>query len=597
MTRKVKIPLSTKFALTFVPLFLFVMLMTIYAVHRTVTLQFTDRYERELRASSNAVDREIQTRQQAVGRQLQQLAARIRDDHEFRLYVSVLDDLHHPAVVDYAPRHMETMGLQALEIIDESGTVLSSGQYRSAFGGNALGLIRNIQEAEDDVVLAWFDHPDGYILCLTAIESFRIGNRLYFVTGGIEVREEFLLGLQTNIQNVLLLRTPTRLISSNPDRIEPSVLDEIGTVNGGKDLPEWLRDQFSFSRLSLQVVDRNESNEGGIYLLHSRSELVRLLGTLNEKIIAISVVGIIFVLILAFWQAGNVARPLRRLAHRASDISLDSLDDNFNIKSKDEVGILNDALKTMVQRLRKSRLDLAVAEQKAAFAEIARKVNHDIKNGFIPIRNVMQHWSEVADTDPDSLVQVFKERRETIDESIRYLQDLARNYARSNRKKELEPVNVNSIVGTVVRNYKDLPGKRISIDSNITDEELYVSAEQHQLRRAIENIVCNAVEACHDGGKVTVSTMRENNSVIVFVKDTGSGIPPEVREKLFSTHVTTKSDGTGIGLMNANTIVKEFRGSISIENCDGGGTCVTITLPELQPDSPRSERVKEDSIV
>ncbi len=595
MTRKVKIPLSTKFTLTFVPLFLFVMLLTIYAVHRTVTIQFTERYERELRASENAVDRELNTRQQSVGRQLQQLAAQIRDDHEFRLHVSILDELHHPYVVDYAPRHIATMGFQALEIIDENGTVLSSGQYRNAFGGNALGLIRNIHEAEGEILLVWFDHPDGYKLCLTAIESFSIGNRLYYITGGIEVHEEFLRGLQPNAQNVLLLRTPDRFISSNPDRIEPTVLDEIDTENEEKILPDWLRDTFSFSQFSIQVVDRNTFTEGGIYLLHSRSELVQLLGTLNEKIVAISIVGIIFVLILAFWQAGNVVRPLRRLANRAANISLDSLDDNFNIKSKDEVGILNDALKTMVQRLRKSRLELAVAEQKAAFAEIARKVNHDIKNGFIPIRNVMQHWSEVADTAPDSLVQVFKERRETIDESLQYLQDLARNYAQSNRRMELEPVNINGVVDTVIRNYRDLPGKRIVIESNIANEELYVSAEHHQLRRAVENIVCNAVEACTDGGKVTVSTMKKNDSVVISIEDNGNGIPADIRDKLFSTHVTTKSDGTGIGLMNAHTIVKEFRGNISIEDRTKGGTRVRILLPELQPDSPMSEPVNEES--
>lgn len=597
MTRKVRIPLSTKYALTFVPLFLFAMLMTIYAVHRTVTIQFTDRYERDLQASVSAVERELKTRQESINRQLNQLALRIRDDHDFRLHTSILDNPHHPYIVDYAPTYMATMGLQALEILDANGLILSSGQYRNAFGGNARGLVRNIQEADDDIVLAWFDHPGGYILCLTGIVSFRIGDRLYYIIGGSEVHEEFLHGLQPNAQNILLLRTPTRYISSNPDQIEPGVLEEIDISSEEDGIPEGMRDKYTFSHVSIPVVDRNSLTAGGLYLLHSRSELIQLVATLNEKIIAITVVGIIFVIILAFWQAGNVARPLRRLAYRASNISLESLDDNFTIKSKDEVGILNDALKSMVQRLRKSRLELAVAEQKAAFAEIARKVNHDIKNGFIPIRNVMQHWSEVADTEPDALVRVFKERRETIEESIKYLQDLARNYARSNRRLELEPVNIHDVMNTVIRNYRNLPGKDISIVSKFYSDDLFVSAEQHQIRRAIENIVCNAVEACGETGTVTISTDVADTSVVISIEDTGNGVPSEIREKLFHTHVTTKSDGTGIGLMNAHTIIKEFNGSISMEDREGGGTRVRILLPELRADPINQDHVKEEPTV
>lgn len=595
MTRRVKIPLSTKFALTFAPLFLIAMLMTIYAVHRTVTNQFTDRYQNDLQTSVNAIERELKNRQLSIERQLQQLALRIQDDHEFRLQASVLNNLHHPYIVDYAPMYMATMGLQSLEIVNERGVVLSLGQYRSAFGGNARGLIRNIMEAESGINLVRFDHPDGYKLCITAIETFRIGGRLYYIIGGAEINEQFLLSLQTQARNVVLLRTPDYFLSSNPDRVDPAVLENIDLIDEGRDLPEWLQEEYSFSHLTASVIDRDTLVESGIFLLHSRSEHLQLLQTLNEKILAITVVGIIFVVILAFWQAGNVARPLRRLARKASDISLDSLDDSFIVKSNDEVGILNDALKTMVQRLRKSRLELAIAEKKAAFAEVARKVNHDIKNGFIPIRNVMQHWSEVADSHPDDLVNIFKERRETVNESIRYLQGLAQNYASTSTEMEIEPVDIHKIIDTVVRNYQDLPGRRISIEFNYASGRLYVPAEHNKLRRAIENIVCNAVDACESEGSVSITTEGIDNSVVISIEDTGNGIPPEIRDQLFHTHVTTKSGGTGIGLMSAQSIIKEFQGTISLEDRDEGGTRVRIRLPELQPDSiNQKEPVKEE---
>jgi signal transduction histidine kinase len=585
MARNIKIPLSTKFALTFAPLFLIVMLLTMYAVHRTVTLQFTDRYESDLQMSIDLVKRELRSRQQLIQRQLRQLGLRMQEDHEFRLRTNVLQDLHHPYIVDYAPTYMATMGLQALEITDERGMILSSGQYRSAFGGNALGLLQNIKDVDHDFVFALFDHPDGYLLCLTAAETFRIGNRTYTVLGGIEVHDQFMAGLETNPRNVMLFRTPPRSFSSNPNRIDITVFMDNDSGKGYL-LPEWLHEDYSISSISIPVAERTAVQEGNIYLLHSKIELLQLLDSVNKKVYAITIVGVLFVIILAFWQAGNVARPLQRLARKASALSLDSLDDDFNINSRDEVGVLNDALKMMVQRLRLSRLNLAIAEQKAAIAEIARKINHDIKNGFIPIRNVMQHWSEVADSDPDKLAEIFKERKDTVDESLQYLQALAQDYSKSSHLMEFEPVNVKEVIDSVVRNYKDLPGKQINIESITSGDNIFISGERNQFRRAIENVVCNAVDACGDAGEVTIKTTNIDQTIVITIEDTGSGFPDEIRDQLFHRHVTTKQNGTGIGLMNTYGIITQFKGTIAVKNHDEGGAQIKIMLPILKPDSP-----------
>jgi HAMP domain-containing protein len=407
MRRKVRLSLATKYAMTFAPLFLMVMLLTIYAVHRTVTIQHMDRYERDLHAARNAIESELKARKDAVSLQLQQLAYKIQDDYDFRLFTGVIEQVHHPYIVDYAQRYMATMGLQALEIISGDGVVLSSGHYRSAFGGNATGLLRNMQAVGDTVVLVPFETADGYVLCLAAAATARVGNSVVHVVGGRIVTEGFLKGLQPNPRNILFLSTPVRIISSAPEEVDPALFRDIDV----SDLTGRFRDRFdadySSIRMVIPIIGRSLSTDGELYLLHSRSELNLLIDTLNEKLLAIAVVGIIFVIILAFWQAGNIARPLRRLAYRASHVSLDRLDTDFNIRSSDEVGVLNDTLRAMIQRLRQNRINMAQIEQKAAFADIARKVNHDIKNGFLPIRNVMHHWTEVAEKDPGQLVKVF----------------------------------------------------------------------------------------------------------------------------------------------------------------------------------------------
>jgi signal transduction histidine kinase len=591
MKRKMRLSLATKYAMTFAPLFLMVMLLTIYAVHRTVTIQHMDRYERDLHAARNAIESELKARKEAVTLQLQQLAYKIQDDYDFRLYTGVIEQVHHPYIVDYAQRHMATMGLQALEIISGDGVVLSSGHYRSAFGGNAAGLLRNMQAVGDTVVLVPFETADGYVLCLAAAATARVGNSVVHVVGGRIVTEAFLKGLQPNPRNILFLSTPVRIISSTPEEIDPELFRDIE----GSDLYARFSDRvdadYSFIRMFIPIVGRSLSTKGEFYLLHSRSELNALIDTLNEKLLAIAVVGIIFVLILAFWQAGNIARPLRRLAYRASHVSLDRLDTDFNIRSSDEVGVLNDTLRAMMQRLRQNRIDIAHAEQKAAFADIARKVNHDIKNGFLPIRNVMHHWTEVAEEDPANLVKIFNERKETIDESISYLEQLAKNYAQSKPILEQQRIPVREMIDTIIKNYHELPDKDIRFEVQSDTDDFFVYAEPTQLRRALENIFTNALEACDKKGSIIIKIQRQERQVQLTIQDTGTGIPEDVLSDLFHRHVTTKPDGTGLGLMNTYAIIKEMKGMIRIESKAGAGTTVYITLPGANTNEPTKERL------
>src|SRR5437763_15958647 len=84
----------------------------------------------------------------------------------------------------------------------------------------------------------------------------------------------------------------------------------------------------------------------------------------------------------------------------------------------------------MPERLRAGATKLREAQRRVAVGDLARQVNHDIKNGLTPIRNVLRHFNETAATEPDRLSAVFRERQGTIEASIAYLENLAGNYAR-----------------------------------------------------------------------------------------------------------------------------------------------------------------------
>src|SRR4029434_4798679 len=130
-------------------------------------------------------------------------------------------------------------------------------------------------------------------------------------------------------------------------------------------------------------------------------------------------------LVLAVWMSSRISRPLADLAEKTAGLDLDRLDAEFD-ESRDEVGRLSRLLGELTARLRSSTARVREAERRATVGDLARQVNHDIKNGLIPLRNVMRHLAQVERDDPAAFRSVFAERRQTIDSSIAYLEQIGR---------------------------------------------------------------------------------------------------------------------------------------------------------------------------
>jgi two-component system cell cycle sensor histidine kinase/response regulator CckA len=106
-----------------------------------------------------------------------------------------------------------------------------------------------------------------------------------------------------------------------------------------------------------------------------------------------------------------------------------------------------------------------------------------------------------------------------------------------------------------------------------------VKASVDELRRAFTNLVLNALEAMPQGGTLTVRCAQMNHSVVVSVRDTGGGIPPEVQKKIFSPYFTTKAKGTGLGLAGARRAIQAQGGDIRFESVSAKGTTFSVSLP------------------
>ena len=134
-------------------------------------------------------------------------------------------------------------------------------------------------------------------------------------------------------------------------------------------------------------------------------------------------------LLLAVWVSSRISGPLAALAEKTAVLDLDRLDVDFD-PGTDEVGRLSRLLGDLAARLRTSTARVREAERRATVGDLARQINHDIKNGLIPLRNVMRHLAQVERDEPARFPRCSPSGGSTVDSSIAYLETLATSYQR-----------------------------------------------------------------------------------------------------------------------------------------------------------------------
>jgi signal transduction histidine kinase len=336
--------------------------------------------------------------------------------------------------------------------------------------------------------------------------------------------------------------------------------------------------------LSIPFYDAQADSAGTARLTVTRTSgtLAALRRGLNTWFLVSLAVTALLAVGLAAWLSGLISRPLTELADKTAAIDLDRLDQDFATDREDEIGALSRLLGAMTARLRAGASRLREAERRVAMGDLARQVNHDIKNGLVPIRNVLRHLEEVARDRPETLPGVFEERRATLDSSVTYLDTLARNYARLSPGAMPEACDVNEMVAEVARSFGGTGAVRTRLASGLPP----AAADRLMLRRVLENLVGNAADGAASGsaGEVVVSTERVTRdggsaAVRITIADNGRGMTRAELDRAFDDFYTTKAGGTGLGLSIVRRLILDLGGALRIDTEPGAGTRATVEIP------------------
>ena len=242
---------------------------------------------------------------------------------------------------------------------------------------------------------------------------------------------------------------------------------------------------------------------------------------------------------------------------------------------------LDEYRKNLEKLVEERTKQLKEKERLAAIGATAGMVGHDIRNPLQAIAGDLY----LIDNDVASLPE--GETKEGLQESVKGIQDnllyiakivedlqdyakpLKPNFERVKIDRVIEDVML--LIGNVTSNHRVIIDVETGFPEFVSDFSM--------LKRALTNLTQNAIQAMPDGGQLTLRANQKGARLLISVEDTGEGIPEEVKPKLFTPMVTTKSKGQGLGLAVVKRLVEALNGTVTFESQEGKGTKFIVELP------------------
>jgi PAS domain S-box-containing protein len=391
---------------------------------------------------------------------------------------------------------------------------------------------------------------------------------------------------------------PIQTISAQLDRIRAGEsdiapverADEFGQVSSkisqiGRELRD-VREVFSTLRHNLDQI--MSQLEDGLLLVNITGRIVlaspsasQFLGMRTEELTGRMVSEV--------FQADH---PLRQLFHDNGTVAAGSemteallagpngpRRTGIRVQSVSEGGSRTGSLVTLTDLESRERIgsELEVSEHLASIGRVTAGVAHEVKNPL----NSMRVWLEVlksnlpVEGESQQATRMLDSEIERLDRVVKTFLDFTRPV-----EIQIEDVDMGALVGDVMEGARP-EVERLGTEAvvKLQTGALLVRADRQLLRQAILNLVLNACQAMPNGGTLTVELAQDGDNAKIVISDTGVGIAPENRKRIFQLYFTTRPGGNGVGLANTLHFVQLHGGSIDFESEAGRGTRFTIRLP------------------
>ncbi|MCA9882201.1 MAG: response regulator [Anaerolineaceae bacterium] len=249
-----------------------------------------------------------------------------------------------------------------------------------------------------------------------------------------------------------------------------------------------------------------------------------------------------------------------------------NLADELEAKVQERTRELEDAQQLLIR-----------SEKLASVGRLAAGIAHEINNPLTPILLIMEDMLEdinngiaVSASDIEETLKSAKRISRIVERLLQFTRQ------RENDYPSMEVVNINDALQNVFAlSRKFLEHEKIDIDVRV-DPSIYVHGNRDQLEQVFLNLLLNSKAAMPDGGSVKISSQVTDREIRIDFADTGTGIPPEMIDNIFEPFVTSKEDGTGLGLFISYEVVTNHNGQIDVKSELGKGTVMSVRLPRIE---------------
>jgi two-component system, NtrC family, nitrogen regulation sensor histidine kinase NtrY len=504
-----------------------------------------------------------------TGEELQRVAGEVATSDAIQRVVADPDPFTH---VDDAADLARVRGLEFLELLRPDGTVISSAHWPARYGyksavplGRDGAFVGHIETASGEQLVMLAEHRSPSIIVVT-------GSSIPHNLARLKLPSDVWLWI-FEPQNRSVSTIGAQPASGVPlaEVVEKRIADHTTAFADAN---------FSYSVLPLSPLNEPQT----AYVIVGRSIEPRLQfqrGLVVSALVSL-LVAILVGAVLGSVVAKRITEPVEELAQAAAKVADGDLQQRVEVRSSDEIGQLGASFNRMTSDLVSQRDKLVQAERVAAWRELARRLAHELKNPLFPLQLTIETMEKARQMNSPDLQEIVRDGTRTLHEEFMQLKNVIARFSDFSKMPapELQNVDVNAVAQSAVQlQHPVLQAKGIRSAINLDPAPLFASADPVLLRRAIDNLILNAIDAMPNGGTLNVRTSRSDERAVIEVADLGSGLTPEECERLFTPYYTTKQHGTGLGLAIVQSIVSDHGGQISVRSEKGSGTTFRMEFP------------------